>query len=51
MSNQELDEIINWCKKKIIDQKNDRFGLSGKRLEGYEEAMHAVMSYLHKKKG
>lgn len=52
MTNQELDNMINWCKNKIKTEKNKPFGsrLTGKRFEGYEEAMHQIMSYLHLKK-
>ena len=48
MSDRELNEMIDWCRKKL---KNRPFNLTGKRLEGYEEAMLQVMSYLHSKKG
>ena len=47
MTNYELDEMINWCRKKLS---NKPFELTGKRKEGYEQAMKAVMSYLHSKK-
>ena len=49
MTNYELDEMINWCRKKLSNEKP--FGLSGKRMEGYDQAMKTVMSYLHSKKG
>lgn len=48
MSNEELNEMIEWCRKKLANK--HQTGLSGKRLEGYETAMKAVMSYLHSKK-
>ena len=49
LKNEELDEMINWCRKKIaIGTK--RFGSTAKWCEGYKEAMLCVMSYLHSKK-
>lgn len=39
MTNYELDEMINWCRKKLS---NKPFGLSGKRMEGYDQAMKTV---------
>lgn len=50
MTNKELDKIIAWCKNRIKTEKHKPFGLTGKKLEGYEEAMLQVMSYLHSKK-
>lgn len=50
MTKDELNEIIDWCKKKISDEKANPFNLSDKKLEGYEKAMKSVMSYLHSKK-
>lgn len=50
MTNYELDGMIDWCRKKLANEKSNPFGLSGKRMEGYEEAMKVVMSYLHSKK-
>ena len=50
MTIQDLDDIINWCRTKIANEKKNPYGLSGKRMEGYEQAMKAVMSYLHSKK-
>lgn len=48
MDNTELyDDLIIWCRIKLDIEKMNPFGLSGKRLEGYERAMHAVMSHLH----
>ena len=41
MTNQELDCIIDWCRKKIKTTV-----LTGKRKEGYNEAMLSTMSYL-----
>lgn len=46
MSIEELDMIIDWCRKKIADEKWTR-RLNSKTLDGYEIAMKAVMSYLH----
>ena len=50
MTDRELNEMIGWCRDKLFDEKNKPFGLSGKRFEGYEQAMKSVMSYLHSKK-
>ena len=50
MTNQELDELINWCDFKLKREKANPLGLSGRRLDGYELAMLAVMSHLHSKK-
>lgn len=47
MDVKDLNQMIDWCRKKILQEKKKPYGLSGKRLEGYERAMHAVMSYLH----
>lgn len=46
MTDHDYDKAIVWCKKKIENVKKHNV-LSGKRLEGYEEAMLCVMSYLH----
>ena len=46
MTYNDYDRAIVWCKKKIENVKKCHI-LSGKRLEGYEEAMLCVMSYLH----
>ena len=46
MTDNDYDKAIVWCKKKIENVKKYHI-LSGKRLEGYEEAMLCVMSYLH----
>lgn len=51
MKDNELNEMIDWCRKKLANEKKNPFGLSGKRLDGYETAMKSVMSYLHSKKG
>ena len=48
MSDKELNKMIDWCRKKIS---NIPHNYSGKRKEGYEDAMLQVMSYLHSKKG
>lgn len=50
MTNAELNEMIDWCRKKLAAERSNPFGLGGKRLEGYDQAMKAVMSYLHSKK-
>ena len=49
MTNKELDEMIDWCRSKMSKEKRP-LNLTGKRLEGYKEAMLQVMSYLHCKK-
>jgi hypothetical protein len=46
MGNRELDFIIDWCRRKTF-QKTRQCGYTGKRGQGYEEAMLNVMSYLH----
>lgn len=53
MTSKELDEMIDWCRMKLAKEKKPPYGygLTGKRLEGYEQAIKAVMSYLHSKKG
>jgi hypothetical protein len=48
--NKTLDELIDWCKWKLKREQDDPYGLSDKRLEGYEQAMKSTMSYLHYKK-
>jgi hypothetical protein len=48
ITDRELNEMIDWCRKKMS---NLPFNYTGKRKEGYEEAMLQVMSYLHSKKG
>lgn len=50
MTNAELNEMIDWCRKKLANERSNPFGLNGKRLEGYDQAMKSVMSYLHSKK-
>ena len=50
MNDKEIDEIIAWIRQKIKKEKSNPFNLSSKRMEGYEKAMHSVMSYLHSKK-
>ena len=50
MADRELNEMIDWCRRKLANEKKNHFGLSGKRMEGYEQAMKSVMSYLHSKK-
>ena len=46
MTDRELDSIIDWCRRKAAQKKRE-CGYMGKRGEGYEEAMLAVMSHLH----
>lgn len=46
MSIEELDMIIDWCRKKIAYEKWTR-RLNSKTLDGYEIAMNAVMNHLH----
>ena len=48
MTDKELNEMIEWCKKKMLSLP---FNYTGKRKEGYKEAMLQVMSYLHSRKG
>lgn len=48
MTDKELNEMIDWCKKKMLSLP---FNYTGKRKEGYKEAMLQVMSYIHSKKG
>ena len=50
IADKELNEMIVWCKNKLSKEKQSSFGLTGKRLEGFEQAMLSVMSYLHSKK-
>lgn len=50
MTVEELNEMIDWCRNKLANEKKNPCGLSGKRLEGYEQAIKSVMSYLHSKK-
>lgn len=47
MSNAELNEMIEWCRKKINQEKSRPYGMRQKELYGYTTAMKAVMSYLH----
>lgn len=47
MSNAELNEMIEWCRKKLHNERSNPYGLHGKELGGYDKAMKAVMSYLH----
>ena len=51
MTDRELDILIDWCRKKLANEKKNPYGLGGKRMEGYEQAMKSVMSYLHSMKG
>ena len=48
VTDKELNEMIDWCRKKIS---NLPYNYTGKRKEGYKDAMLQVMSYLHSKKG
>ena len=47
MSNDELNEMIEWCRKKINQEKSRPYGMRRNELVGYTTAMKAVMSYLH----
>lgn len=47
MSNAELNEMIEWCRKKINQERTRPYGMRAKELYGYTTAMKAVMSYLH----
>ena len=50
MTISELDEMVDWCRRKLSVEKSKPYGSNGKRMEGYEEAMKSVMSYLHSMK-
>ena len=50
MTDRELNEMIDWCRNKLVNEKKNLYGLTGKRMEGYEKAIKSVMSYLHSKK-
>lgn len=50
MTVDEINEIIDWCRKKQIEEKANPFGSRGKALDGYRTAMLQVMSYLHREK-
>lgn len=45
-----LDEVKHRVKRKLEMKKSELF-YSGKRMEGYEEAMLAVLSIIHELKG
>jgi hypothetical protein len=47
MSNAELNEMIEWCRKKIQQERSRPYGMRRNELVGYTTAMKAVMSYLH----
>ena len=47
MTNNEINEMIEWCRKKLNNIPRD---LTSNRREGYKEAMLQVMSYLHSQK-
>jgi hypothetical protein len=47
MSNAELNEMIEWCRKKINQERSRPYGMRRNELVGYTTAMKAVMSYLH----
>lgn len=47
MCNDELNEMIEWCRKKIQQEKSKPYRLSATQLDGYITAMKSVMSYLH----
>lgn len=48
MSNAELNEMIEWCRKKIQQERSLPRTMNAKELDGYTTAMKAVMSYLHR---
>lgn len=50
MTDRELNEIIDWRRKKLANEKRNPCGPMGKRMEGCEQAMKVVMSYLHGRK-
>lgn len=52
MNEKELNEMIDWCRKKLADEKKKPVGfrLTSKSMDGYEKAIKAVMSYLHSMK-
>ena len=50
MSNEELNELIAWCRKKINLERTKPYRMNAKALDGYVVAMQAVMSHLHKLK-
>lgn len=50
MSNAELNEMIEWCRKKIDWERTKPYRMNAKELNGYVMAMQAVMSHLHKLK-
>lgn len=47
MTNAELNEMIEWCRKKIHQERIRPWGMRSKELDGYATAMKTVMSYLH----
>ncbi len=49
MTPNECDTVIDWCRRKIEEKRqlNRRHAYTEKQLDGYEEAMLAVMSYFH----
>ena len=47
MSNAELNKMIEWCRKKIQQERSLPRTMNAKELDGYTTAMKAVMSYLH----
>ena len=44
MNEKELDEMIDWCRKKLADKKKKPVGfrLTSKSMDGYEKAIKAV---------
>lgn len=44
MTDKELNDLIDWCRKKIVQFKKQ--GYNVKTRDGYENAMLAVMSHL-----
>ena len=46
MSNTDLNQLIDWCRRKRREKNGDIFS-SRKHKERYSDAMLCVMSYLH----
>lgn len=51
MTKTEINQLIAWCKEKYEKEKKKPYGLSGKQLAGYRDAMFAVISHLLSLKG
>ena len=43
MNNAELDKMIEWCRKKLREERDKPYGFGGKKLEGYDTAMNEVI--------